>query len=280
MRLISWNILQGGGNRIPSIIRALVSREPDVIALQEVTERTAPIIAEALRDIRYSDSIDSFQRVKEQKLKIELRYGQLIASRYAIHPLPSDFSIPYSQAVLSGVLETLGGKVEIHNAHVPNGSSYGWQKIETFEGIFSRLACSSEMPRVLCGDFNSPQKEYADGTVVTFGQTISNDGRVVVCRNMLGQNGARWDQGERSVIEGLAEYDLVDVYRLLHGYSKTDFSHWIQRSADKGVRFDHIFCSRALNPIRCEYLHEFREERLSDHSPIEVTFNLRGSQAE
>jgi endonuclease/exonuclease/phosphatase family metal-dependent hydrolase len=39
-----------------------------------------------------------------------------------------------------------------------------------FEGIYRRLACSSDRPRILCGDFNTPQKEMADGEVVTWGQ--------------------------------------------------------------------------------------------------------------
>ena len=88
-----------------------------------------------------------------------------------------------------------------------------------------------------------------------------------------GRPASEWDIGERRVLTGLAEYDLVDVYRSLHGYAATD-SSWILRRNGKeiGRRFDHVFAARALAPRSCVYLHHLRESGLSDHSPIEVEF--------
>jgi hypothetical protein len=43
---------------------------------------------------------------------------------------------------------------ELHVVHVPPDSSRGWQKIDTFRAVFNRLATHSEIPRILCGDFN------------------------------------------------------------------------------------------------------------------------------
>src|SRR6266404_3722573 len=40
MRICSWNIMHGGGTRIPRIVDALIAHDPDVIALSEF--RTGP----------------------------------------------------------------------------------------------------------------------------------------------------------------------------------------------------------------------------------------------
>ena len=87
--------------------------------------------------------------------------------------------------------------------------------------------------------------------------------------------GEYWDRGERRVLVGLAEYDLVDVYRMLHGYQATE-SSWLLRRAGTAIgrRFDHVFASRSLAPTSCRYLHSLRESGLSDHSPIETTFEI------
>lgn len=71
------------------------------------------------------------------------------------------------------------------------------------------------------------------------------------------------------MIKGLAEYDLVDVYRSLYGYEEHDYSwthQWRERRTYR--RFDHVFASSRLIPIRCEYLHEILDAKLSDHAPI------------
>ncbi len=58
MRLISWNIMQGGGNRIPSIIRALELGESRACyELSAKTEKTG-----ALSLVLYNDDIASFLR--------------------------------------------------------------------------------------------------------------------------------------------------------------------------------------------------------------------------
>ena len=80
-------------------------------------------------------------------------------------------------------------------------------------------------------------------------------------------------RSERSVLLGLADFDLPDVFRTLHGYEQEAFS-WVLRRNKKEFRrrFDHIFASDSLGPRRCEYIHEWREASLSDHSAIEAAF--------
>ncbi len=90
-----------------------------------------------------------------------------------------------------------------------------------------------------------------------------------------GRPGGEWDTGERQVLTGLADFDLADVYRLLHGYAPVETS-WVLKQAGRevGRRFDHVFASRELLPLACEYLHDVRLSGLSDHSAIEVIFGF------
>jgi len=52
MRIVSWNILQGGGRRSRQLIETLSELDPDVVALQEFRHgRTKPILLAGLGEI-------------------------------------------------------------------------------------------------------------------------------------------------------------------------------------------------------------------------------------
>src|SRR5262249_13879282 len=134
--------------------------------------------------------------------------------------------------------------------------------------------------RILCGDFNTPRLELDDGRIVTWGQILSTSGEIRMGRKWKSPPDQperppdRWDRAERAILEGLAEFDLPDVYRLLNGKAAGDYSwYWRAKGKRIGRRFDHVFASRQLNPVMCQYVHEWRESGMSDHSAIEVLFN-------
>ena len=77
----------------------------------------------------------------------------LIASRWPLAVLP-ELALPQPERVLATAISTPWGLVELHAAHIPPGTAYGWIKIATLEAIFQRLASSATCPRILCGDFN------------------------------------------------------------------------------------------------------------------------------
>ena len=85
-----------------------------------------------------------------------------------------------------------------------------------------------------------------------------------------GYDSRLWDETERKIISGLANFGLPDTYRLVNGYGNVrDFSYYAQGN---GRRYDHIFASGSLCATKCGYVHPFREAKLSDHSPIEAAF--------
>ncbi len=76
----------------------------------------------------------------------------------------------------------------------------------------------------------------------------------------------------------LDSHGLVDAFRTLHPDSP-EYS-WIGRTGD-GYRYDHAFCSVGLAPIlvACDYVHEPRTSRLSDHSGLTVRLALEAPEA-
>lgn len=273
MRLITWNVA-GRIRCIPEQIEALRARLPDIVALQEVTTSSYRLLEKGLTSIGLVHSAFSLLiSDSPKKLNGPRRYGLLIASRWPLTALsPRDFPIPWPEKVLSVMVNTPSIGLELHAAHVPPGSSNGSKKIDIFAGIYERLAVRAENPRVLCGDFNSPQDETDDGETITWGQHIV-DGRAACWHKWRGVTGVEWDRAERNVLVGLSKFDLPDVFRSLHGFGRPEYSWYVNRNGRrKGRRFDHVFASTSLNAKRCAYLHDLREAKLSDHSGLEVDF--------
>jgi exodeoxyribonuclease III len=235
-------------------VAAVVRQEPDLVCLQEVRPSTREPWAAALREAGLVHALDSGEFRNKRRL------FNLTASRWPLTELPA-IAAPHPERVLSTVVETPAGLLDLHNAHVPPAQSRGFTKVETCEAIYERLARPTDRHRVLCGDLNTPREETADGELITF---------AVNHPEWL----ERWDAAERSVIEGLAEWDLADAFRALNGWDRRDVS-WVfhTRSRRKaGFRLDHVLASASLATSFCDYQHGWRELGLSDHSAIEAVF--------
>ena len=64
-------------------------------------------------------------------------------------------------------------------------------------------------------------------------------------------------------------YGFVDAFRALHPDSVEH--SWVGRTGD-GYRYDHAHCSADLagKLLACDYVHQPRVDRLSDHSALSV----------
>jgi exodeoxyribonuclease-3 len=80
--------------------------------------------------------------------------------------------------------------------------------------------------------------------------------------------------GTPAIVSG----DLTDAFRHLHPHD-AEYS-WVGRTGD-GYRYDHAFCSRPLRGLitECLYLHQPRQNKLSDHSALTMRLSLTPSQA-
>jgi exodeoxyribonuclease-3 len=72
-------------------------------------------------------------------------------------------------------------------------------------------------------------------------------------------------------------HGLTDAFRHLHPHD-AEYS-WVGRTGD-GYRYDHAFCSRTLSGLitDCRYLHQPRQDKLSDHSALTIRFSLAPPQ--
>lgn len=151
--------------------------------------------------------------------------------------------------------------------HIPPGRSNGWTKIDQFEGLYGNVQGLADGPVILTGDFNAPQRELPDGRTATWGERDRDDG--TVCLNHRGE---RWRDGEWNVPRGLEPLGIRDTYRAIHGGQAGEGYSWVLRREGKEFRrrFDHVLASQEFEVQSARYLHEAREESLSDHSPLLV----------
>jgi exodeoxyribonuclease III len=251
--LLTWNVAGRVGVQ-PRQAAAVVRHEPDLVALQEVRPSTLPAWREALADEGLAHAVDSatFRRTR--------RIFNLTASRWPLVELPN-VGAPQPERVLSALCESPAGPIELRNVHIPPAPSNGLVKVETCEALAHALARHSDRHRILCGDLNTPRYETEAGEVETFASNHP-------------EHEERWDHAERTLLTGLKEWGIEDAFRKLNGYERRDVS-WVlhTRARRKAAhRLDHILTSASLRPVWCDYLHEWREAGLSDHSALGALF--------
>lgn len=95
----------------------------------------------------------------------------------------------------------------------------------------------------------------ADGQAVTYGYERKADRQ------------DRAITAELKILKGLGHFEMIDVFRALHGYGDIET---IDTSHD-GRRIDHLFASQELSPTDCWYASSGLE--YSDHGPIVADFD-------
>jgi exonuclease III len=253
VKLLTWNVA-GRTGAMDRQSEAVARREPDIVCLQEVRASTAPRWREALGRLGLAHALDSSELVAPRRL------FNLTASRWELKSLLG-ILVPQPERVLGVATGSPWGQIEVWNAHIPPAPSNGVLKAETCEVLYASLARRSDRHRILCGDLNTPRFESEEGEVETFASNHPEDEE-------------RWDAAERSLLEGLAEWDLRDMFRALNGYGRRDVSWVLNTRARRKYahRLDHILASKSLGATYCDYVHEWREAGLSDHSAMEALF--------
>lgn len=243
MRLLSWNILHGGGGRRQAIAGAISAVAPDAVILQEVRRfdgRGPDPLLEALADGGLGEQVLSPVVGREN--------GILIASRWPFQASPLAQApgepVHMLQAELPWPGE--GGKEKDGGASLRLVAVRFPQKeaqVPLFEALLALPAPWRQEPAVLIGDFNCGIP-FAD-----------SDTRTFACTHLF---------------QALLQQGWVDAWRSRNGKAR-EFS-WISARSGHGFRYDHALVSPPLNPQVREvrYLHHLREEGLSDHSALVV----------
>jgi exonuclease III len=244
VRVLTWNVAGRVGAQTEQAA-VLAGVKPDVICLQEVTQRTLPLWRAALAEFACADALDGLPPKPTKR-----RLGVLTAAR-SLARLAGP-AVPWAERVLCCSV----GEVEVVNVHSPIAPSPELAKIRTHEAVAAYLRGGTG-PRVLCGDFNTPRRELADGTLLTFAH--DSKGR------LRPERGERWDLAERALIRDLG---WVDAFRAINGYGTRDAS-WTFAGDKGGWRLDHVLVD-GLSVVNAWYEHDWRRSGLSDHSALVV----------
>ena len=242
--MITWNVA-GRVTRHAEQAEVVAAAAPDIVALQEVTAKTAPWWREALA----AAGLTACAVTRAQPPR---RLGVLTAAREPLREVPAPDGLPWPERVLCTAL----GELEIVNVHSPISPSPGLAKVLTHEALAAYLR-GKPGPAILCGDLNTPRRELPDGEILTFAH--DSKGR------LREERGERWNLAERALVRDLG---WLDAYRSLHGYADRSAS-WTYAHDRGGWRLDHVLL-HGLRPIAAEYAHDWRRAGLSDHSALVV----------
>lgn len=251
MLLVSWNVA-GRVKRLEEQSERLLALGADLVCLQELTATTLPVWKQLLLDAGYVGIAHGEPAGTDRGRSLAV----LTACRSELERVPIA-DVPWPERVLA---VSVAQCMEVVNVHSPISPKPDLVKVRTHEALHAHLAHSyTGSSRILCGDLNTPRKEHQDGRVWTFAR--DRYGR------LRGERGERWDNAELGLIRGLEPYGFRDVFRSLHGLEREEIS-WEWPRWPGGYRLDHLIVSADITAESCDYEHEWRKQKLSDHSAV------------
>jgi endonuclease/exonuclease/phosphatase family metal-dependent hydrolase len=276
IQVVNWNVNRRGADVLDAL-KALVV--PDVLTLQEVMFGQRSDFKKRLGDMGLNCCPDSQRHTPGRD------YGNLIASRWTIEPIEPRYSgdePPWRELLVQASVSANGRPFLVINVHIPNGSTYGWKKIDTFNALKDVVRKAMGTPCIVGADFNEPQliPLQDGGRLVTWGQWWDADQGRHVCtgtwRDRNGRSGANeeWDAAVRWLFEKEDEHGMRHAYWEAHGRGVMPVSYVTSRNREPRW-FDHMFVSRDLHVEQCKYLHELRYGGHSDHSALEAKLLLK-----
>lgn len=266
---MSWNVdgtfpPAGSPDGIKAQIEWLSTFEnlPDVLLLQEVNHNRSELwydlLGEQLGYDAIEGTLDLAAELDHSNGHITALRGQGGLSENVYDPadpgfLPTDFP----EKILVTEIARPEMSIETWNIRAVPGKSYDEEKIKIHELAYDSIVEAGRRPRILAGDFNSPDQELVDGQAVPFGYNRDDSMR------------DRWVNAELNLLKGLGHLGMIDVFRAQHGYGELDV---LDKSWDRKKRFDHLIASQELLPTGCRYLPDGYE--YSDHAPILAEFDV------
>ena len=253
--VLTWNVA-GRVKGVADQIAVVVSQPWDVVCLQEITPTTRDRWAAALEE--------QGMHVAASDWPVEPRGSRrlavMVASRAPIAAQVPVDGLPWPERHLAVRTQVDGVTADVHTLHAPLSGKPDRVKVRTLEALFAALTePREECARIVTGDFNTPQYESREGDIQTFARTRSGKIRA--------DYGERHDAAELLLVQELPRRGWADAFRALHGYERRDRSYMFA-NRKFGWRLDHILSSPPLRPVACEYVHEWREAGLSDHSAM------------
>jgi exodeoxyribonuclease III len=233
-RVLAWNLLHGGGKRIPALAEAMLRHDADILVLAESRMGQDERLLELLRPHGYLHHAATVTELRKN--------GVLVASRTPISPRPSPPGDMYAQRWLELDVPAFG--FSMLACHLPPKISIGVdQKRAFWETLLGHAERHVDDPALIIGDLNT-------------GAPYRDDHRATLyCAEEF---------------QRLEPLGWVDAWRAFHGPVKKEWTWAYPTRPSYGYRLDHAFCAPPLarRLAACEYSHDERRSRLSDHSVL------------
>lgn len=248
LRIMSYNILMGGEDRLPYIVDVIQQQQPDAVALLEANDYTN---AQALA----------------QQLGMELVFGTANSefhiawmSRLPVKHTENHRRAVFTKTLLEIEVDWEGTPVSLFATHLHAGREREKEqyRISEVHAILDILRGQTR-PHILVGDFNS--LHLPDRTdIQTYLATAPN----------LGEEHMNEEQIPRRVLPLLLDAGYVDCYRALH----PDTPGYTYKLPAPFLRLDYIFISPSLRErlSDCDVITTERAKIASDHLPIWAVF--------
>jgi len=241
LTIFCWNINNPSYERACKQVSWLCAQEADIFILTECKQSKGCFLLKEYFQ-RYGYYV-VFPKPEGNE------YGVMIISKYPFEHSNFTNHINYLSSRLVSINLSFANKLEIIGTYVPSRDS-SYEKIERKNRFLKNLTDAfnenhSFHRRIFCGDFNILEPDHIP--YYSF-----------------------FKEWEYDFYRNLTKYQLKDAFRHLNPGIQ-EYS-WVGRTGD-GYRYDHCFVSIDILPLlqKCYYLHEPREQKLSDHSALITT---------
>ena len=238
-RLLTYNILRGGDDRLALIAEVINSCSPDLVLLQEASD---PLNVEKLAEYTGMAEGKSFRKQSLGFLsRTPVAFSQWIRPRVSRHA--------FVEVVPNG------GKLRVFGVHL-SAVLAAWteeRRMLELRELLRSVAHHEGRFNVLAGDFN----------------TIAADARLDVGQVPLRVRPFLWLTGGRvrwRTIQTVIDSGYVDTYRMKH----PDDPGYTLPAPHPHVRLDYVFVPRHEAPrvIACDIVRHPVAAKASDHLPV------------
>ena len=228
MKILSWNILHGGGKRAPQILSTIETEQPDIVTLQEFRHASSKdVLLQGLTTMGLTEQfVPETQSARENTLIIASRYT-FQAQIFPANTAPPALAIQAFFPDLSGL-----NLIAVHLPQKKKQPPYLHALLELDKRHLQEKS-------LIIGDFNCGIP-FEDSETKTFEHTF--------------------------LFQQLLRNGWIDAWRS-RNKNRREFS-WVSTKQQNGFRYDHALASPQLNKTikSIRYDHKVRMEKISDHS--------------
>lgn len=236
MKILSWNILHGGGKRAPDILNIISKEDPDIVTLQEFRHGSSKqVLLDGLTKMGLDEQfVPKTNSARDNSI--------IIASKYSFQAniFPKDSAIP-ARAIRAFFPDL--AELNLIATHLPQKQKqppYLHALLDLDKNFLSENS-------LIIGDLNTGIP-FEDSETKSFEHTY--------------------------LFQQLLRDGWIDAWRS-RNKNKREFT-WISTKQKNGFRYDHALASTSFNNVITEirYNHDVRLNGISDHSLIVVDVEL------